>query len=321
MKKKLFLVTLAGLFLLTGCGKKVELQDGKQVIASIDGKKITAEELFDELKSQYGVSNIIDTIDSYIVNKEITDSSDAEDYAKGQLSYLKNQAEASSLDVDSVLSQYGFASQTDFLNYNIASYKKKELVKKYLKENRITEDEINKYYEENIYGNYTAKHILIKSTATSSSTDEEQTAAEEAAKTKAKEVIEKLNNGSKWEDLVKEYSEDTGSKDSDGLIENFTKGNVVDEFFNATVALKDGEYTKEPVKSTYGYHVILRVSATAKPSLKDKKEDVLNALAENYLDNDSNLYNNTLIDIRKKYNLSINDDTLKTQYDQKTASK
>ncbi len=321
MKKKLFLVTLAGLFLLTGCGKKVELQDGKQVIASIDGKKITAEELFDELKSQYGVSNIIDAIDSYIVNKEITDSSDAEDYAKGQLSYLKNQAEASSLDVDSVLSQYGFASQTDFLNYNIASYKKKELVKKYLKENRITEDEINKYYEENIYGNYTAKHILIKSTATSSSTDEEQTAAEEAAKTKAKEVIEKLNNGSKWEDLVKEYSEDTGSKDSDGLIENFTKGNVVDEFFNATVALKDGEYTKEPVKSTYGYHVILRVSATAKPSLKDKKEDVLNALAENYLDNDSNLYNNTLIDIRKKYNLSINDDTLKTQYDQKTASK
>lgn len=320
MKKKLLLVTLAGLFLLTGCGKKVELKDGKQVVASVDGKKITAEELFDELKTQYGLSNIVDALDSFIVKKEIPDSTEAEDYAKGQLSYLKNQADSSSMDVDAVLSQYGFASQTDFLNYNIASYKKKQLVKKYLKENKVTEDEINKYYEENIFGNYTAKHILIKSTATSSSTTEEQSAAEEAAKTKAKEVIEKLNNGAKWEDLVKEYSEDTGSKGNNGLIENFTKGNVVDEFFNSTVALKDGEYTKEPVKSTYGYHVILRVSATAKPSLKDSKEKILEALVENYLNNDSKLFNNTLTDIRKKYKLSINDETLKNQYDKKIAS-
>ena len=48
----------------------------------------------------------------------------------------------------------------------------------------------------------------------------------DAAKAKAEEVIKKLEDGANWSDLVKEYSEDSGSVDSDGLIENFTKGDV-----------------------------------------------------------------------------------------------
>lgn len=321
MKKKLFLVGLASLFLLTGCGTKVELQDGKQVVASVDGKKITAEELFDELKQQYGVNNVINALDSYIVNKEITDDTAAKNYANTQLSYLKNQADYAGVSLETALSQYGFLDQKDFLDYYQMAYKKKEAVKKYLKEHKVTEDEINKYYEENIYGDYNAKHILIKSTATSTSTEEEKTAAEEAAKAKAQEVIDKLNSGAKWEDLVKEYSEDTGSKDNDGLIENFTKGDVVDEFFNAVVGLKDKEYTKEPVKSSFGYHVILRVSATEKPSLKDSKDKILEALVTNYLEQDENLFNDTMVEIRKSYNLSISDNTLKKQYEEKISTK
>lgn len=318
MKKKLCLVGFACMLLLTGCGQKVELQDGKQVVASIDGKNVTAEELFEELKNQYGINNVINTLDSYIVNKEIPDDKDAKAYANTQLGYLKNQADQAGIDITSALNQYGFVDQQDFINYYSTYYKKQQVVKNYLKKNKVTDDEIKKYYDENIYGDYTVKHILVKSKATSTSTEEEKTKAEAEAKAKAEEVIKKLNEGGKWADLVKEYSEDTGSKDDEGLIENFTKGDMVDEFFNASVALKDGEYTKEPIKSTYGYHIILRVSATEKPTLEKSKDTVIDALVTNYLTQDENLFNNTLVEIRKNYKLDIKDDSLKKQYEEKT---
>lgn len=228
---------------------------------------------------------------------------------------MKYQYETYGYDFDEVLTQYGYESEDDLIEVYTKTYKKEQVVKKYLKENKVTDDEIQKYYDEEIYGDYNAKHILIKSNATDDMTDDEKTAAEEAAKAKAEEVIQKLNDGAEWSTLVKEYSEDTGSVDGDGLIENFTKGDVVDEFFNAVKDLKNDEYTTAPVKSTYGYHVILRVSATDKPSLEDKKDEILDALVENYLSNDENLYDNTWEEIRKSYNLEINDSTIEKNYE------
>ena len=136
----------------------------------------------------------------------------------------------------------------------------------------------------------------------------------EKAKKKAEEVITKLNNGEKWDDLVKKYSDDEGSKDDKGLIENFTKGDVVDEFFDAVLNLKDNEYTKEPVKSQYGYHVILRVSASKKPSLKESKSTILDSLVKDKIAKDSNLVSSTWVDIRKAYNLDIKDTKVKKSY-------
>lgn len=315
MKQKLWMVSLCGLFIFTvGCGHKVELQDGKEVVASVDGKNITAEELFDDLKRQYGTNILINMIDDFIADTEIEDDDKSLEYAKSQVSAMKYQYEASGYKFKDVLAQYGYDSEDALIKVYQKAYKKEEVVKNYLKENKVSDDEIQKYYDEEIYGDYNAKHILIKSTATDDMSDEEKTAAEEAAKAKAEEVIQKLNDGAEWSTLVKEYSEDTGSVDSDGLIENFTNGDVVDEFFKAVVDLKDNEYTTSPVKSTYGYHVILRVSATDKPSLEDKKEEILDALVDNYLNNDQNLYSSTWVEIRKNYNLTINDSTLEKNY-------
>lgn len=315
MKQKLLIISLCGLLVLsTGCGHKVELQDGKEVIASIDGKKFTAEDLFDNLKDTYGTNTLVNMVDDFIADKEIEDSNEASEYAKSQVETMKYQYEIYGYDFEEVLAQYGYDSEDDLIEIYTKAYKKEQVVKKYLKENKVTDDEIQKYYDEEIYGDYNAKHILIKSSATDDMTDDEKTAAEEAAEAKAKEVIQKLNDGAEWSTLVKEYSEDTGSVDSDGLIENFTKGDVVDEFFNAVKNLKDDEYTTAPVKSTYGYHVILRVSATEKPSLEDKKDEILDALVENYLSNDEDLYDNTWKEIRESYNLEINDSTIEKGY-------
>ena len=146
-------------------------------------------------------------------------------------------------------------------------------------------------------------------------TDEEKTAAEEAAKVKAQEVITKYAAGEDWKTLVNDYSEDEGSKESEGLVENFTKGDVDDEFFKASIALKDGEYTSEPVKSSFGYHVILKVSETAKKSLADSKNDIIDALVNEKLNNDSKLYNSTWAKIRKDYKLDIKDTQVKSEYE------
>jgi len=308
-------ILLIANIVLTVIGNQAELKDGEEVIASIDGKKITAEDLFDELKSQYGTNILVNEIDDFIANKEIEDDEEAIEYAKSQVENMKYQYEMYGYEFSDVLAQYGYDSEDDLVEVYKSTYKKEQVVKNYLKENKVTDDEIEKYYEEEIYGDYNAKHILIKSTATDNMSDEEKTAAEDAAKAKAEEVIQKLKDGEDWSTLVKEYSEDTGSVDGDGLIENFTKGDVVDEFFNAVKDLKDDEYTTTPVKSTYGYHVILRVSATEKPELKDKKDDIINALVENYLSNDSTLYDNTWEEIRESYNLEINDTTIKNSYE------
>ena len=89
---------------------------------------------------------------------------------------------------------------------------------------------------------------------------------------------------------------------------------VVDEFFNATKNLTDGSYTTEPVKSKFGYHIIIRVSKTEKEALENMKDDLMNEIIDSKLANDSNLYNTTWGEIRKNYNLKINDTTIESYY-------
>ena len=295
---------------IVSLGHKVKLQDGKEVIATIDGKSFVAEDLFTELKAKYGTDSLLNMIDEFIVSKEIKDEDkvEAKKTAQSQIETIKGQYESAGYKWEDVLKQYGYTSEDALVDEMTLSVEKETVAKNYLA-SKITDDELNKYYEENVFGSYTAKHILI----TASSEEDE-----EAAKAKAQEVIDKLNNGGDWKTLVGEYSEDTGSKENEGLIENFTKGDVVDEFWNATVALKDGEYTKEPVKSTYGYHVILRVSSTDKKALKDMKDELVDKIVDEKLNSDTTLYTTTWADLRKKYNLVIKDTTIKEKYDDTT---
>lgn len=315
MKKKILVLSLISLLLLAGCKNKVELKDGKQVVASVKGKKITAEELFDDLKKNYGASSVIKEIDTFIIKKEISDSDSkqAKEYAKSQVSVMKQQYEQAGYKWEDALSQYGYSSEKELVEEYKLSKEKEMVAKKYIKKN-ITDEEIKAYYDKEIYGTYTVKHILITPDVEDKASDEEKEKANEKAKKTAKEVIKKLDEGAKWKDLVKKYSDDKGSKDKEGLIENFTKGDVVDEFFEATLKLKDGKYTKEPVESTYGYHIILKVSNTKKPSLKDSTSKIKEEIATNKMNNDDTLLNKTWIDIRKSYDLKISDSDVQSGY-------
>ena len=111
-------------------------------------------------------------------------------------------------------------------------------------------DEICREFMEGTY--YKAKHILISSG---------ETRTEEEAKAIADEVTAKIKNGGDFDKLMKEYSEDPGLEAyPDGYI--FTDGEMVAEFENAVKSLNKGSMTDEPVKSSFGYHIIKREAFT-----------------------------------------------------------
>lgn len=86
---------------------------------------------------------------------------------------------------------------------------------------------------------YRASHILVEK--------EEE----------AKIIIDKLGKGGKFEDLAKAQSKDPGSAPNGGDLDWANPNSFVPEFSQAMVGLKKGEFTKTPVKSQFGYHVIL----------------------------------------------------------------
>lgn len=318
--KKLTLlgVTMCSVLLLTtGCGEVAKLKDGKEVVGKIKGYTVTAEDLYAKLKEQGGSRVFVNMIDDYIANKEIKSNEDAEDYANSQIEAYKSQYEQQGQDFNEVLVSSGYKNEQQFRDELILSYKKDKVVENYLKD-ELTDDEIQNYYDENIFGDMTVRHILIKPDTETDASDEDQEKAEEKAKKEAENIIKKLDKGEKFEDLAKEYSDDEGTKEDGGLLENFSKDSVVTEFWDASVKLKDGEYTKEPVKSEYGYHVILRVSQKAKPKLKEVKDTIKETLVANKLSADTTLKTTTWVNIRKKYNLNIEDSEIKDGYDSLT---
>lgn len=73
---------------------------------------------------------------------------------------------------------------------------------------------------------------------------------------KAKALIEELNGGADFSELAKANSIDKSSAPTGGVMNYVTKTEVVQPFAKAAFALKAGEYTKEPVQSRFGYHII-----------------------------------------------------------------
>ena len=88
---------------------------------------------------------------------------------------------------------------------------------------------------------------------------------------KAREVIKKLDDGAKFEDLAKELS--TGpSKENGGDLGYFAKNEMVPAFADATFAIDPGKYSKDPVKTEFGWHVVKVEDRRKRP--EPKFEDV-----------------------------------------------
>ena len=147
--------------------------------------------------------------------------------------------------VDAKASQAGLENDKDVQEqlYKV----KQQIVRAKFLENEITaridDDRVKAEYDEYVKNfpdveEVNAAHILV---------DDEKT---------AKAVITKLNNGQEFANLAKEYSKD-GSAENGGDVGYFAKSEVVPEFADAAFSTKVGTYVTKPVKSNFGYHVIL----------------------------------------------------------------
>ncbi len=314
MKKKLLIGLISlGVLTTTGCGKIPKLENGEEVVASLDGKDFTANELYNELKKQGGASVLVNMIDTFITNQEITDSKEADEYAESLIKQYKLSYTQNNMNFEAALISNGYANEEEFKEVIATDYKMSQIAEKYIKE-KITEEDLKEYYDKHISDELSVKHILIAPKVSDDATSDEKKEAENAALEKAKNLIEQLNNGADFETLAKENSDDDATKNNGGVINNVVKEGYVTEFWNAAYALENEKYTTEPVKTQYGYHIIYKVSHTEKKSFDELKESLYDKVVDQKLSDDSNLEQKTWIEIRKKYNLNIVDSTINSTY-------
>jgi peptidyl-prolyl cis-trans isomerase C len=117
-------------------------------------------------------------------------------------------------------------------------------VEDYVKKNPVTDEMLKAEYERikatTAGTEYKARHILVKQEA------------------EAKAIIAALKKSpSSFEKLAKEKTQDPGSKASGGDLGWFDAQRMVPEFGAALAKLEKGKFTEEPVKTQFGYHVIL----------------------------------------------------------------
>lgn len=142
-------------------------------------------------------------------------------------------------------------------------------------------------------GEIKVAHIMIKSPANAADSVAQQ------AKAKVDEIYAKLKGGDKFEDLATKFSDDKGSAKSGGALPPFGTGRMVPEFEKAAFALKnDGDYS-EPVKTSYGWHIIKRLEKKAVPSMEEKKNELKTQVAR---DSRAEVSKNSMISrIKKDY--------------------
>lgn len=108
-----------------------------------------------------------------------------------------------------------------------------------------------------------ARHILVKTQA------------------EAEAIIKQLEHGANFAKLAEKDSIDPGAKDG-GELGWFSQNEMVPAFADAAFALKPGQYTKTPVQTQFGWHVILcegkRTGPT--PTLDDVKNQIRQSLAD-----------------------------------------
>lgn len=237
-------------------------------VATVDGEKITKEDLNEKLVEAYGEKTLETMIDDKIVALEVK---------KEKISVSKEEIdEEFEVFVENAGGEDAFNAAME--QSGITEKVFKEDIKQYLSIRKlmeprikITDEEIEAYFEENKAAFGTAEeveasHILVE--------DEKL----------AKEIAEKLKDGGDFAELAKEHSEDPGSAENGGEVGFFPRGQMMPEFEEAAFSMKV-DTISDLVKTDYGYHIIhvTDKKEAKEASLKDSKEEIKDKLFEDKL--------------------------------------
>lgn len=142
-----------------------------------------------------------------------------------------------------------------------------QLVNAYLqdwsKKHPVTDAQMRAEYDKQVKAlgdtEYNARHILVEK------------------EDEAKAIIQKLQKGEKFAELAK-ASKDPGSKDKGGELGWSRPNTFVPEFAQALAKLAKGKYTTTPVKTQFGYHIIMLEDS--RKAVNPKFEDVKAQLSQ-----------------------------------------
>lgn len=313
MKKKIFmtLALVAAITSLTAC--KSSKVDG--TLVNMKGAKVTAQKYYDEIKEDH-IAELVDMIDHQLFDEKYKTTDAENKYVDEKINELKKQyANGDDKQFEQILPTYfGVDNIKELRTQYALEYKREQAVQDYL-EDKLTDGEINSYYKNYISGDVKASHILISSKVNDKASDTEKKKAEKDAKKKAEDIIKQLDKGADFATLAKKYSDDTATKSKGGDLGYFDVNDMEETFANACRDLKKNEYTKEPIKTSYGYHIIIKKDEKEKPKLDDVKDKIKSTLAKQKLEKDDKMVYKTLIDLRKDKKIKWNDTKMKKAYE------
>ena len=246
MKLKIIPLILASAAIMVGCEKT----EAPATTAPVVSKE-------DAVASVNGVYISKKTLET--LEKEIAERSHGQNFPKEQLleeliqrELLIQQALQKGLDKSPEVVQRLETVKNSLLS--------QEALQDYLKANPVTDEEIKAEYDSKMAemgDEYKARHILVK-------TEDE-----------AKKVIAELEKGGNFQELAKKYSIDPAGSEG-GDLGWFTADRMVPPFSEAVIALENGKFSKEPVQTQFGWHVILREDSRAltPPPFDSVKEQI-----------------------------------------------
>ena len=244
-------------------------------------KRDREKEFSKELRQTYGKS----TLSQMMLNKALLDKYEVSDEeAKKQVDAAKEQM-GDKFKV--ALEQVGLKNEDEL---------KEKMKPEIALEKAIRATVTDKDVKDNHKPEMKVSHILVKDEKT------------------AKEVKEKINNGEDFTALAKQYSEDTGSKEQGGEIAGFAPGQTVKEFEEAAYKLDAGQVS-EPIKTSYGYHII---KVTDKKELKpfdEVKDTIRKDLEQQRLQDATGKWKQQVInDLLKEADIKVTDNEFKDTF-------
>lgn len=224
MKKWTLAATIsASLLALAACNSS----DG-DVVATTDAGDITKEEFYDELKDRNGEAVLEELVTIKVLEGkyDVTD-----DQVNDEIEKMKDEF-GSPEEFDSMVEQQ-FGGEEALKDLVYVGMLQEAAISEDMD---ITDEDLKEYYDKK-NTEVEAQHILVE--------DEET----------ANEVKQKLDDGEDFEDLVAEYSTDSGSAENDGSLGYFSAGDMIPEFEEVAFSMEPGEIS-DPVQSQFGYHII-----------------------------------------------------------------
>ncbi|WP_085054422.1 peptidylprolyl isomerase [Staphylococcus aureus] len=206
--------------------------------------------------------------------------------------------------------QIANASFTEMLNKILADkYKENLRTAAYHKE--LLSDKIKISDSEIKEDSKKASHILIK---VKSKKSDKEGLDDKEAKQKAEEIQKEVSKDpSKFGEIAKKESMDTGSAKKDGELGYVLKGQTDKDFEKALFKLKDGEVS-DVVKSSFGYHII---KADKPTDFNSEKQSLKEKLVDQKVQKNPKLLTDAYKDLLKEYDVDFKDRDIKSVVEDK----